>query len=105
MADAVSILPAPRPVTVMGPARSERICAVLSVPEMLSGCPLGTSLGPTSSLVSDTSPIRRMTMLRDEARDTASSVMDVMPVMRTSPNVTFLPNTELARMTTLQALS
>ena len=47
MADAVSIFPAPRPETVIGPARSEMIWAVLSVPAMLSGCPLGTSLGAT----------------------------------------------------------
>ena len=36
---------------------------------------------------------------------TASSVIDEMPVILTSLNVTFLPNIELARITTLQALS
>ena len=37
MAEAVSILPAPRPLTVMGPARSDMIWAVFRVPDMLRG--------------------------------------------------------------------
>ena len=57
IAEAVSILPAPLPDTVTGPARSESIWAVFRVPLMLRGCPLGISLGPTSSFVSETSPI------------------------------------------------
>lgn len=105
IAEAVSILPAPLPVTVTGPARSERIWAVFSVPEMPRGCPFGTSLGPTSSLLSETSPMSLMTMLCAAAREMASSVIEVMPVILTSLNVTSRPNTALARMTTLHALS
>jgi len=105
MADAVSLRPAPRPDTVTGPAMSVRICAVFRVPDMLRGCPLGMSLGPTSSLVSVTSPMSLMTMLREAAIATASSVIEVMPVILTSSKVTFLPKTELARMATLHALS
>ena len=66
---------------------------------------MGMSLGLTSSLVSETSPMSLITMLRAAAMEMASSVIDVIPVMRTSLNVTFLPKTVLARMATLQALS
>ena len=105
MADAVSVRPAPLPETVTGPARSVTIWAVFKVPDMLSGCPLGISLGPTSSLLSLTSPMSLMTMLREAAMDTASSVIEVMPVILMSSKVTFLPNTALASIATLHALS
>ena len=105
MADAVSLLPATRPDTDTGPARSVLMTALFLVPEMLRECPLGMSLGATSSLSGDTSTMSQMTIPFSAAMAMASSVMLRMPVMSTSLIVTSLPKMELARMTALDALS
>ena len=63
------------------------------------------SLGDTSSLVSETSPMSLMTMLWDAAWATASAVIWLIPVILTSLKETSRWKTELARMTHFAAVS
>ena len=77
-------VPAPRPTTVISPARSVISCTMFRVPPMASGWPAGTIRGDTSSLLLLISPMSRMTFFCSAARVMASSVMLRMPVLRTS---------------------